>query len=135
MEDDVRTILLNNMPVAQFVAYYLASLFGAFVWFLIKLLKGISTDRDTPQQFQWKYFWRGFLKFIISVLVLPWVVIYFPDYGPFFLKTLFQFPDVTTDELNNVVMEMNAGSAAIIGFFIDMGIRKLTHHKFKKLLP
>ena len=133
MEDEVRTILLNGMPVVEFIAYYLAGLFGAFVWFLIKTLRAISKDPETAGRFQWRYFWRGFVKFILTLIILPWVVIYFEDYGPFIMQGLFGFPQLA--EGQDLLMEINAGSAALIGFFLDMGIRKLTHHRFKKLMP
>ena len=134
MNEEVRTILLNDMPVNTFVAYYIASLIGAFVWFVIKTFRGIWNDPDTPSRFSPKYFWRGLIKFGISILVLPWAVIYFPDYGPFILDGLFKFPGVEDGEYD-LVIEMNAGSAALIGFFVDGGIRRLTHHRFKKILP
>lgn len=135
MQEDVTRYLLNNMPVAQFFAYYLASLLGALVWFLIKTVNGIAKDKDTPSSFSWKYFSRGAAKFLISVLILPWAVIYFPDYGPFFLKLLFEFPAASAEDLNNVIMQMNAGSAFLMGFFVDFGIRRITHKTFKKIMP
>lgn len=134
MGDDVTRILMNDMPVAEFFAFYLAGLFGALVWFLIKTLRSISKDNNTPNKFEWRYVWKGAFKLLITIIILPWVVIYFPDYGPFIMEGLFNFPQMEEGGGRDLIMEMNAGSAAIMGFFLDAGIRKLTKGTFNKLL-
>ena len=135
MDEEVTKILLNGMPLAEFKAYYLASLMGALLWFIIKTWRGVYADPSTPSTFSWRYFWRGLIKYGISVIALAWAVVYFSDYGPFLLKIFFQFPEVNPEALDNVVMNMNAGSAFLLGFFVDFGIRKITHKIFKKMLP
>lgn len=133
MNDEITRYLLNDMPVAQFLAFYLSSLLGALIWFLAKTVYAIGYNAKTPAKFSPRHFWHGAAKFLLTVLILPWAVIYFPDYGPFLLTLLFEFPNASQDQLDSIVMNMNAGSALIIGFLIDMIVRKATTNTFKRL--
>ncbi len=131
MNEEVQKILLNEMPVVEFIAYYLASILGAFVWLFIKTIKAIYHDPDTPGTFKRKYMWRGIFKFIISLMILPWVIIYFTDYGPFILELMFKLPQENTH--NHIGIELNGGSAFVLGLSIDAFIRKITDNQFKKI--
>jgi len=135
MEDEVVRIWLNDMTLTEFKAYYIAAVLGAFLWFGVKTFKGIYGDPDTPNHWSWKYFWRGLAKFGISVIALAWAVIYFPDYGPFIMEGLFQFPQLdASEDHNHLIVEMDAGGAFLIGFFVDIGIRKITDKSLKKVM-
>lgn len=127
MEDQVREILLNGMSIPKFMAFYLASLLGAFIWLLIKTMEGIAKDPKTPKKFSLKHATKGLIKFVITLLVLPWAILYFPDYGPTILDTLFILPDGKT------LIELNAGSAFVMGMSIDAFLRKIIASRLTKL--
>jgi len=134
MDPEVQRILLNEMPVVEFIAYYLAALLGAFVWLLIKTFRAIYGDPDTPGHFDWRFMWRGIFKLVISVIILPWAIIYFSDYGPFILELMFKFPSDNQSH-QHLAIELNGGSAFLTGLGIDAFIRKVTNKPLKNIMP
>ncbi len=132
MDEEVKILLLNNMPVKEFLVFYGMALLGALVFLFTKIIMAIEKDSSTPREFSWKHTLRGFLKFIIAMIVLPWAVIWFEDYAPIFMKVLFTFPENGDSHLN---IGLNAGSAFLMGMSIDALVHTLLKNKFKKFTP
>lgn len=132
MNEEITKVLLNGMPLAVFIAYTLASYFGAIAWFLIKTVYAINRDPKTPPKFNKKYSYRGLFKLGITFFVLPWAVVYFEDYAPIILDLLFKLGESDSNEL---LVELTAGSSFILGFMMDVLIRRVTKDKFKNMQP
>lgn len=46
-------LLLNGIPVSQFIAFYIAGLVGVFISFGINVHQSVKNDATTHQKFQW----------------------------------------------------------------------------------
>ena len=132
MEDGVKQILLNGLTVPEFLVLYGAAIAGAFVLLLIKMIKAIGKDARTPNKFSWRYTLKGFLKFLIAMIILPWLIIWFEDYAPVFMETLFFLPDYGA-ESSHLSIELNWGSAFLVGMGIDGIIHKILKKKLSNL--
>lgn len=108
------------MVPEEFLAYLLVSYLGVIAWVLVKSIRAMRRDPDTPDSFSARLFFVGILRTILSLLILPWAVVYFSDLVPFILKFLLTLP-----EGMEVPAEINGFSAFILGFVVDYLIDKL----------
>ena len=99
-------ILLNGMPLHEFVIFYLVAIGGMLMFFLHNLYTSIKTDINTPITFHWRYFWKGLIRVILSVLSLPAGIVFFGEIS------LMVFATETPAELN-------ALSALLLGIGVD----------------
>jgi len=111
--------LLNGMPVDQFFMYLGVALLGVLFYFASRVYIAINKDSQTPNKFQWRYFWRGVIKLVGSLIVLPILIIYFSDAVPFILKWL-----ITIPEEMEIPIQINGWSAFLLGVVADFLVQK-----------
>jgi hypothetical protein len=112
--NEVTEILLNGMPINEFISFYLIGAVGALMFFLGNLYKGITQNVDTPMTFSWRYFVRGLIRVVLALTSLAFGIIYFSDLS----KYLFNLQEGQTAELNGF-------SALLLGIGIDGLWKKL----------
>jgi hypothetical protein len=114
MESNVTEILLNGMPLGQFIGYYIIGMAGALMFFLGNLYKGITQDTSTPMKFSWRYFVKGLIRVVLSLTTLAFGILYFSELSPF----LFQLTE-------GQFVEINGFSALLLGIGVDSLWKKL----------
>lgn len=68
--DDVVKILLNGIPLAHFIAFYIAGLVGALIMFGINVGQAIKNDKTTPNKFQLKLVRFKMVRWMTTLLLL-----------------------------------------------------------------
>jgi TRAP-type C4-dicarboxylate transport system permease large subunit len=112
--NEVTEILLNEMPLGQFIGFYLIGTVGALMFFLGNLYKGITQDISTPMKFSWKHFVKGFIRVVLALVTLAFGIIYFSDLS----QHLFSLSE-------GQVAELNGFSALLLGIGVDGLWKKL----------
>ncbi len=81
MKDEVVNILLDGMPVARFVAFYLVGLVGMLVLFARQVNQSIKTNPNTPDYFSWKRLFSAtsITRLLLSVVVLALAVTHYEE--------------------------------------------------------
>jgi hypothetical protein len=106
MDEEVAGLLLNGMPLKQFIVFYLVAVGGALIFFLHNLYTSIKVDSSTPMTFQWKYFIKGLIRVIMSLVSLAFGIIFFTDISLIIFAT-------------DQPVELNALSAFLMGVGVD----------------
>lgn len=116
MEDlsgDVVRILLNGIPIPQFIAFYIAGLVGAFVSFGINVGQAVKKDTSTPNKFQWSKVKLKAIRWMTTILLLA--------IGIVFNK------EILGAALNSEApIELTVWSAILIGMSTDQLGKKLS---------
>lgn len=68
--DDVVKILLNGIPLSQFIAFYIAGLVGALITFGINIGQAVKKDVTTPNKFQLKKVRFRLVRWMTTLLLL-----------------------------------------------------------------
>jgi TRAP-type C4-dicarboxylate transport system permease large subunit len=76
MEEDVVKILLNGIPISQFIAFYIAGLVGAIISFGINVGQAVKNDQSTPNKFQWNRLKIKAMRWVTSLLLLAVGIIF-----------------------------------------------------------
>lgn len=76
MEEDVVQILLNGIPLNQFIAFYIAGLVGAIISFGINVGQAVKKNTSTPSKFQWRTLKFKALRWVTSLLLLAVGIIF-----------------------------------------------------------
>jgi len=124
MDEEVTKLLLSGITQKEFVAFYLMGVTGIVVRFLADLWYGIRMDRNTPYHFQWSYFLKGFLRVVMSLIVMAFVVARFQEFSHLLVDINFPNPTRVSDG-NVPVAGITAGSAFLLGLGLDEVLKKL----------
>ena len=76
MEEDVVTILLNGIPLNQFIAFYIAGLVGAFISLGINIGQAVKNDKTTPKKFTLKKLKVKTIRWVTTLLLLAVGIIF-----------------------------------------------------------
>ena len=114
MNEEMQAILLNGMPLGEFVAYYLVGVVGIAFFFLSNLLTAIESDPNTPGTFRWVYFIRGLIRVVLALMALGLGIIYFSELMQFIMEV----PE-------GADVEINGFSALLLGIGVDGLSKKL----------
>ena len=106
--ENLKDILLNGMETDTFILYYVIALVGVFLFFMGRVYGAINLDPKTSFTWNWRHFWAGTIKVMATMLLLPLVIIYFSDFGPW----MFDLSEGST-------IDLNAKSAFLTGIGID----------------
>jgi len=74
--DDVVSILLNGIPLHQFIAFYIAGLVGAIISFGINVGQAVKKDASTPKKFNWKVLKVKSVRWMTTLLLLAIGIIF-----------------------------------------------------------
>ena len=135
MEKSVLEYLLNGMPMNEFKSWFILAMGGAFLFLVIRLIKVFGPEKLTKvktPKWNWKYFFRGFLKLLATFLFAPWIILYFDDVVPTIFEFLFTMgsTNATGSVHQHITMELNGLSAFLTGFSIDMITHRISKTKF-----
>lgn len=114
MNEEMQAVILNGMPLGQFVAYYLVGVFGIAFFFLSNLLKAIETDPTTPRTFQWIYFVKGLIRVVLALMALAFGIVYFSELMGYIV-----------DVPQGAEVEITGFSALLVGISVDQLSKKL----------
>jgi len=94
------------MPFKQFIVFYLVAVGGVALFFLHNLYTSIKLDVSTPPTFVWKYFIKGLIRVVMSLLSLAFGIIFFKEISLIIFAT-------------DQPVELNALSAFMMGIGVD----------------
>ena len=124
MDDEVTRMLLSGITEKEFMVFYLVGIAGFGVRFLGELWAGIRLDRNTPFKFQWKYFAKGGLRMVMSMIVLAFVIARFQEFSHYLVDI--EFPNPTRiAEGEDPVATITVGSAFIMGLGLDEIVKRV----------
>lgn len=93
MEEDLAKILLNGMPFAEFIGYYVWAFIGAMLLFWISVRKAINSDPNTPNKWSGKHIWKGVSKIPLTMVIMAVSIIF---WNPQISNLLFEEPTELT---------------------------------------
>ena len=131
MNDDVARVVLNGMPLTDFIAFYGIAVFVSLIMFIMKIHRGIKVDAKTPNKFSWRHFFKGFTKLLVTLMAIAPAIIFFKDLSPFVLN-LGLLGDVPEGVDIEIVADVNAFTAFLIGFGIDRVLNTVSEKYLKK---
>ena len=70
MDEDIAKVLLNGMPFAEFIGYYIWAFIGAMLLFWISVRKAINENPNTPSTWSWTHVWRGVSKIPLTLVIM-----------------------------------------------------------------
>jgi uncharacterized membrane protein len=123
LDDQVYEFLLNGMPVHEFVGWLVLAIGGAVVYLIIRIIIALGVQKEKYDKNKMKV---GLLKLLASIVIIPWVILWFEDVAPVILEFMF---DTGTD---HVEIALNGLSAPFIGFSVDRFIHVLYKKASKK---
>ncbi len=108
MSEEIIKILLDDMPIARFIAFYIIALVGMFIFFAIQVNKAVKTNPNTPSKFSWKRLFSvtTVIRLVASILALAFAVVYYEE----LLVMIFNV---------EIAGPINAVGALILGVSID----------------
>ena len=147
MDEEVIKLFLNDMPLKQFVVFYIVAIVGALMLFLKDLNRSLLHDTSTPYQFEWRYFWKGLIRVVMAMVSLFFGVAYFKELSPYLFDIV--VPEAMVNQLgesgihdHDFQIQINVLSAFGLGVGVDKlmkglvgtadGGRKAIIKKFKK---
>ena len=68
--DGVVKILLNGIPLHQFIAFYIAGLVGVFISFGINVGQAVQKNTTAPNTFKWAKLKFKVVRWVTSILLL-----------------------------------------------------------------
>lgn len=74
--NDVVSILLNGIPLSQFIAFYIAGLVGALITFGINVGQAVKKDTVTPNKFKFKKLRFRLIRWMTTLLLLAVGIIF-----------------------------------------------------------
>lgn len=109
MNEEVYQIMLNGMPVNQFLGFLGWALLGAVMFLMYGVYKGIQKDEDG---FSWKKLARGAVRFFMSLLSLAVAIVFWDQISMFVFAV-------------EEPVELTGWSAFLIGTMVDGLVEKL----------
>lgn len=116
MEEDVVKILLNGVPLNQFIAFYIAGGVGAILSFAINVGEAVKKDKATPSKFQLSKLKLKALRILGAVISLAAGIVFWPQISGFLLSS-------------ETPIELTLWSAFIVGMGADQLGKKLSSFK------
>ena len=74
--NDVAKVLLNGIPLHQFIAFYIAGLVGALIAFGINVGQAVKNDTTTPNKFQLSKLKFRLIRWMTTLLLLAVGIIF-----------------------------------------------------------
>ena len=93
MNEDVVNVLLNGMPFAEFIGYYVWAFIGAMLLFWISVGKQIRSNPDTPNTWSWPHIRKGLSKMPLTMILLAIAIVF---WNPQISGMLFEEPTKLT---------------------------------------
>lgn len=100
------------MEPARFIAMWLIGMTGVIIFFLIGVTRAIKVDPNTPGKFNARLFLFGFIRVVISIVIIAIGVVYYPEFSVKILGA----PEP---------LEINGMAAFLLGLTVDVIIKKL----------
>jgi len=122
-------MLLSGITGKEFVVLYLVSIVGIVVRFLYNLWEGITKDIATPFTFQFKFFVKGLIRIIFSLIIMAVVIARFQEFSH-----LFGSIENVIAEGDNATIGLTAGSAFMLGMGVDELVKRVVSYSNDKLL-
>ena len=113
MKEEVAKLLLNGIPMSQFIAFYIAGLVGAIISYGINVGMAVKMDKTTSAKFKRSEFKVKFWRVIVAALSLAAGIIFNKEILGFLLDS-------------EAVIELNLWSAFGVGMTSDRLGKKLT---------
>jgi hypothetical protein len=137
MENEVVVELLNGMPVSIFLKWFILAMAGAFTFLLIRIFIALGPEKLTKskqEKWSWRHFFRGVLLLLITLVVVPWIILYFDIVAPKIFEFIFVMGSTNTAgaEHQGITMELNGLSAWLLGFCMDIIVRRAVKKYFKR---
>lgn len=123
LDDQVAEFLLNGMPLHEFIGWMILAVGGAMVYLIIRIIIALGINKEKYEKNKMKV---GLLKLLASIMIIPWVILWFEDVAPVILEFMFD----TSDQ--HVPIALNGLSAPFIGFSVDRFIHSLYKRVTKK---
>ena len=93
MDENITKVLLNGMPYAEFIGYYIWAFIGAMLLFWISVRKAINNDPVTPTKWSWAHIWKGVSKIPLTMVIMAVSIIF---WNPQISNLLFEEPTELT---------------------------------------
>ena len=76
MEEEIGKLLLNGVPLPQFIAFYIAGSVGAVFSFAINVGSDIKKDKATPGKFSKAHFKVKIWRFVSAIITLALIIVF-----------------------------------------------------------
>lgn len=116
MEENVAKILLNGVPLNQFIAFYIAGAVGGILSFAINVGEAVKKNSTTPSKFQWSKLKFKVLRIVGAMISLAAGIVFWPQISSFMLSS-------------ETPIELTLWSAFIVGMGADQLGKKLSSFK------
>lgn len=116
MEDEIYRLLLNGVPLPQFVAFVIAGIVGIVFSYGVNVGMAVKNDPKTPGKFQRKSFHFKFWRVLIAVLSVVITVIFNQEILGFVLNS-------------DAPIQLNLWSAFLSGMGWDRVSKSITQIK------
>jgi len=114
--NDVVKLLLNGIPLHQFIAFYIAGLVGIVIAFGINVGQSVKNDKTTSSTFQWNKLKFKAIRWSTSILLLAVGILFNKEILGFGLES--QSP-----------IELTVWSSILVGMGLDQLGKKLSGFK------
>ena len=132
MENEVAIELLNGMPLAVFMKWFIIAMAGALFYLIIRIIITLGPVGPKAPGWSWRHFFRGFLKLVATIFVSPLLILYFEDFAPILMEIFFKMGEPVGGEHDHVAVALNGASAFMMGFSIDYMTHKISKSKYFK---
>lgn len=100
------------MDPTVFIAMWIIAMVGVILFFLIGVLRKMNVGSATPNKFSLRLFLKGVIRVIVSVIVIAFAIIYYPELSVQILGA----PEP---------LEINGMTALLLGLTLDSIIKKI----------
>lgn len=87
MDEEVYKILLNGVPLHQFIAFYIAGAGGALLMFIINVGQAVRKDESTAFKFKWSELKIKALRVLGTVITLAALIVFWPQISSLILAS------------------------------------------------
>jgi len=82
MEDQIVEKMLNGVPLADFIAFYLWALIAMLITF------GVGVGANAKKSgWNWKSFWAGWKRILINLLLIAAGIVFWPNISSFVFQS------------------------------------------------
>jgi hypothetical protein len=130
MDEEVVGWLLSGITVKEFWVLYVVGIVGIVARFLFNLWEGIAVDSSTPYTFQFRYFIKGMIRIILSLIFLAVVVARYQEFSHLLVDIELPVPTRWAN-FEQPVAALTAGAAFILGLGIDEVVKRFVGEGYK----
>lgn len=125
MSDRITELLLAGLTPDEFLIFYAVGIVGIIVRYLYNMLDSILFDPTTPYRWNWLYALKGFIRLLISLIVMAFIVARFYEFSDHIVN-------ITIEGRAGVKANITAGTAFTVGIGIDEIVKRLVSKTIKK---